>query len=110
MHIREDLNETSALNTQDGIAVVAIFFAIANDGDALHDLENVFNVTIENGMNKLKKGAEAFGQYSEIIISLPKYDIYVNFGDVIRVNVSLSVAFKTVTFQCFIRNNNKIIA
>ncbi|VDM26386.1 unnamed protein product [Toxocara canis] len=45
VHIREDLTADNATNTPDGVAVVAVFFAIAADAKPLQSLEQIFNAT-----------------------------------------------------------------
>uniref|UniRef100_A0A915B4L5 Carbonic anhydrase n=1 Tax=Parascaris univalens TaxID=6257 RepID=A0A915B4L5_PARUN len=49
VHIREDLTFEEAQNTPNGIAVLAIFFAIDNRQSQLKSFEELFNLTMEVG-------------------------------------------------------------
>lgn len=49
MHIREDLTVEEAQNTPNGIAVLAVLFAVDNNQSHLKPFEDLFNITTEVG-------------------------------------------------------------
>ena len=62
--MKKGLTLPLALNSSDGLAVIGVFFARGNDGDALRPLEDSLQATY------------AFGETSSLIFSLlnsPKY-------------------------------------